>query len=190
MSGDCAAPADVGDAAEPTRQVWHFGLLIPVLFAVITSHWLAARPLMIAPFNNVAFAGPAPRGLVSAYGEDEWSVVIHRSDWSPPVAAALGHTGPGRPPRLGWVVREWSVLTLPIAGWRQSALAVVAEDAYGYKLIPLTDAEQQALAARGAVGWLPWWRFTWGWLVIALFAGFVRGELHWQARRRAIMGIL
>lgn len=183
---------DGAEGREPTRQVWHFGLLVAFVFALIASHLLARRPLMVASFNNVAPAGALPasvRADLAAWQLSDWSIVIHRSDWTPPVARLLGHTRAG-PPRLGWVVHQWSVLTLPVVGWRQSDLAVVLEDDYGYRLSALTPEQRAAVDKAGAVGWFPWWRVGWGWLPIALFAGFAWGELRWQARRRALLGVM
>ena len=180
------------EVGEPTRQVWHFALLIAFVFVLVGSHLLGRRPLMIASFNNVAPAGQLPasvRADLAWWQTQDWSIVIHRSDWIPPVGNALGHTRKG-PPRLGWVVHEWSVLTLPVAGWRTSELAVVAEDDYGYRLSALTPEQRAAVDEAGAAGWFPWWRSTWGWAAIALFAGFVWAELRWQAKRRALLGVM
>lgn len=171
---------------EPRRQVWHFALLVPAIFAMLASQLLGARPLFYGAFNNVAPAGVAPASMTP----DDWTLTVHRSDWRPPIAASLGHTTPDRPARLGWVVREFSVLSMPIAGWRQSPLAAYREDAYGYRVAGLY-ADQLAAAARdGAAGWFPWWRFVWGWLPLLAVAAFVRAELGWQARRRDVLGII
>lgn len=171
---------------EPRRQVWHFALVILFGFAVIASELLARRPLLYGAFNNVAPAGVAPASMAP----DDWSLIVHRSDWNPPVAALLGHARADRPARIGWTVREWSLLSLPLIGWRQSDLAVFREDAYGYRMAGLTDGQRVALARTDAVGRFPWWRYIWGWLPLAALASFVRAELGWQARRRALLGIM
>ena len=176
----------IDDLPEPPRQVWHFALIVLFCFAVLISEAVARRPLLYGLFNNVAPAGKAPPEL----RPDDWSLTIHRSDWNPLVATLLGHARADRPARLGWVVREWSVLSLPLAGWRQSDLAVFTEDGYGYRMAGLTEAQRADLDRRGLIGWFPWWRFVWGWLPIGALAGFVRAELHWQSRRRALLGII
>lgn len=172
------------DEREPPRQVWHFALIVLFGFAVIGSELLARRPLLYGAFNNVAPAGVAPATM----RPDDWSLTIHRSDWAPPIAMLPGHARADRPARLGWVVREWSLLSLPIAGWRQSNLAVFTEDGYGYRMAGLTP--EQLRKAEGGVGWFPWWRHLWGWLPFAALAGFVWAELRWQARRRELLGII
>lgn len=175
---------------EPPRAVAHFGLLILVGFMVVASLLVSTRAPTLASFNNVAIAGPVPAGVkLTDYGDD-WSVLIHRSDWRAPVAALLGHTTRGRPPRLGWVVREWSFLGLPLFATRQGDLAAVKEDEYGYRLVGLTNEEQAAVAAKGGPGLYPFWRYSWGLLAIAAVAAWVWLEFRWQARRRAALGLI
>ena len=169
---------------EPTRQVWHFALLVFAAFAMILSQAVARRPVLYGAFNNVAPAGTAPASVAP----DDWSLTVHRSDWSPMVAGLLGHTRADRPARLGWTVREWSLLSMPLAGWRQSDLAVFTEDDYGYRMAGLTPDQHAALDHMA--GWFPWWRFVWGWLPLAAFGGFVLAELRWQDRRRALSGVM
>lgn len=156
---------------------------------VIGSLVLSSRPPTLASFNNVAAAGPLPPGFVSAYGDD-WSLAIHRSDWKPDIAAMLGLPGKARTPHLGWVVREWSFLGLPLFAYRQSDLAVVREDEYGFRLAGLTDDEAHAIARAGSVRWFPFWRYSWGLLAAAFVAVWIWLELRWQARRRAILGLI
>ena len=177
------------DAPEPTREVRHYALLILFMVTMIVSQFVAQRPLLYGLHNNVAFVGVAPADVVPDPGED-WSVMIRRNDWRPPIAALLGHGRSGRPVRLGWVVRQGSLFSLPLFGWRISELAVVTEDGYGYRISGLSPDQRAALERRGAIGWLPWWRLGWGWLPFAALAGFVWGELRWQARRRALLGIM
>ena len=174
--------------AEPRRQVWHFALLVAFVWIVFASELLARRPVLYGLFNNVAPAGPAPRGVAPLFEED-WSAIVHRSDWSPPVARLLGHDR-RRAARLGWVVREASVLSLPLAGWRPGDQpALVVEDSYGYRLTGLTPEQLRAVTTRGLPPF-PWWRCVWGWLPLAAFAGFAAAELRWQARRRELMGVI
>lgn len=174
------------EGREPPRQVWHFALIVVAAFALLASAFLGSRPLLYGMTNNVAPAGTAPAGL----WPDDWSVTIARRDWNAPASALLGHGRPGRPARLGWVVREATLLSLPLGAWRQSDVAVFTEDAYGYRLAGLTPEQLADLDRRGAVGWFQWWRFVWGWLPLAAFAGFVWAELGWQARRRALLGLM
>ena len=177
-----------GEGREPPRQVWHFGLLLAVMFVLLVSHLVSARPMMIASFNNVAPAGDLPPAVTDVM--DDWSAVIHRSDWKAPIARALGHAANDRRVRLGWVVREWSFMTLPLFAWRQSDLAAFREDLYGYRLLGLTDGQLGAIERSIGRPWFPWWRFAWGWLVIAALAAFIWAELRWQARRRALLGLI
>ena len=103
-------------AREPTRDVWHFGLLALVGFMIVASLVLSTRSPILASYNNVAVAGRPPAGVVPPIGQD-WMTTIHRSDWRPKVALALGRTGKGEGVRLGWIVRQWSFLGLPLAGF-------------------------------------------------------------------------
>lgn len=174
------------DVTEPPRQVWHFALIVLFGFAVIVSQVAGRRPLLYGMFNNIAPAGEAP----AAMRPDDWSVTIRRNDWSPPIAALLGFTRPERPARLGWAVREASLLSLPLFAWRQSDVAAFTEDGYGYRMAGLTQEQRAALDRRGAVGWFPWWRYVWGWLPLAALVGFIWAELRWQDRRRALLSII
>lgn len=173
---------------EPPRQVWHFGLLVLVGLMIMASLALSKRPPILASFNNVAPAGRPPAGTVPPIGED-WSAVIHRSDWTPMAAKLLRRLGEGEGVRLGWVVREWSFLGLPLLAFRQGELAAFETDSYGYRLAGLT-VEQQAAVERAGTPWFPWWRFAWGWLAVAAVAGFGWAELRWQARRREALGLI
>ena len=179
----------MSDTAEPPRQVWHFLLLVPVAFALLASALLSGRPVLLASFNNVALAGPAPAAVVPDFGSD-WSAIVHRSDWRAPIAQALGHPDLRRPPRLGWPVRQWSFLSLPLGAYRQGPLLAAKEDGYGYRLYGLTDEQIGAIDRAGATPWYPWWRYGWGWLVIACVAAFAWAELRWQARRREMLGLI
>ncbi|WP_419809175.1 hypothetical protein [Sphingomonas sp.] len=174
---------------EPVRQVWHFALLALVGFMVIACLALSGRAPLLTSFNNVAPAGPVPAGIVPDYGDD-WSVIIHRSDWNARAATLLGRTGEGNPLRMGWVVREWSFLGLPLFATRQGDLAVFKEDSYGYRLAGLTEDQRAAIERRGGPGWFPFWRHCWGWIAVAAVAVFAWAELRWQARRRAVLGIM
>lgn len=176
----------IDDTAEPPRQVWHFALVVMFGFALVVSQFAGQRPLFYGMFNNVAPAGEAP----AAMRPDDWSLTIRRSDWSPALAALIGYTRPERPARLGWVVREGSLLSFPLFAWRQSELTVYTEDGYGYRMAGLTTEQRAAVERAGAVGWFPWWRHVWGWLPLAALAGFIWAELRWQDRRRALMGII
>ena len=177
-----------GEMVEPPRQVAHFVLLVFVGFLTVASLMLSTRGPTLASLNNVAPAGAAPAGVVPPIGDD-WSAVVHRSDWNPAAATALGRTGLGEGVRLGWVVRQWSFLGLPLFAFRQGELAAFETDAYGYRLVGLTP-EQLAAVDRAGTPWFPWWRFAWGWLAVAAVAGFAWAELRWQARRRAILGLI
>ena len=174
---------------EPPRAVAHWGLAIAAAFMVIASMALSARPLMFGTFNNVAPAGAVPSGVALTDYGDDWSVIIHRSDWRLPIAAALGYLRE-RPARLGWIVHEWSLFSLPLFATRQSDLAAVKEDAYGYRLVGLTDAERAAVTAKGGPGVFPFWRYCWGLLAVAAVAAAIWLEFRWQARRRAVLGLM
>jgi hypothetical protein len=174
---------------EPPRQVAHFALLILVGFTIAGSVILSGRAVTLASFNNVAPGGPAPRALTPV-SSDDWTVIIHRSDWKPPIAKLLGRDGAGQPPRLGWIVREWSFLSLPLVAYRQSDLAVFREDGYGYRLSGLMPDQIAAMKRSGQPPWFPWWRYTWGWLAVAAVAGFAWAELRWQAKRRQMLGLI
>ena len=175
-------------AREPTRDVWHFGLLALVGFMIVASLVLSTRSPILASYNNVAVAGRPPAGVVPPIGQD-WMTTIHRSDWRPKVALALGRTGKGEGVRLGWIVRQWSFLGLPLAGFRMSTLTAFETDEYGYRVIGLT-VDQYAAIDREGTPWFPWWQVGWGWLAIAAVAGFAWAELRWQARRRAALGLI
>ncbi len=173
---------------EPPRQVWHFFLLAAAVIVITASHLVSARPLMISSFNNVAPAGDLPATVTDV--PDDWSALIQRRVWKPPFAAMLGHHADARRIRLGWVVRGWSFMTLPLFARRQSDLAAFRETPYGYALFGLSTEQLRQVDAAGATPWFPWWRFTWGWLVLAAVAGFGWAELRWQARRRAMLGLI
>lgn len=177
-----------GERPEPPRQVWHFPLLIALAFVILVSHLVSDRPMMIASFNNVAPVGDLPPAVTDVI--DDWSITIHRSDWNGPVALALGRTGDGRRVRLGWVVREWSLMTLPLFAYRQSDLAAFREDMYGYRLLGLTPGQLRVVATATGTPWFPWWRFAWGWLAVTALGLFVWAELRWQARRRALLELI
>ena len=174
---------------EPPRQVGHFALLIAAAFTLIISAFASGRPMALGGFNNVAVVGSPPAGMRFAWAED-WSVVIHRSDWNPAIAKALGRTGEGQGPRLGWIIREWSFFSLPLFAWRQSDLSLVKEDAYGYQLSALTDEERRTIEQRGGPGLFPFWRYCWGLLVPLAVAAAIAMEFRWQARRRAMLGLI
>lgn len=174
---------------EPPRQVGHFSLLIAAAFLLFISAFASGRPMALGGFNNVAVVGPPPAGMRFAWAED-WSVVIHSSDWRPAIAKALGRTGEEQGLRLGWIIREWSFFSLPLLAWRQSELTLVKQDAYGYQLSALTEEERRAIEQRGGAGPFPFWRYCWGLLVPLAVAGWVWLEFRWQARRRAAMGLI
>ena len=179
---------DLTGEDEPPRQVWHFALLVLVGLTVVASLALSGRSPLLSSFNNVAPAGAPPAGVVPPIGED-WGTFIHRSDYRPAAAKLLGRMGEGQGVRLGWVVRQWSFLGLPLVGYRQGELAAFEENSGGYKLVGLTD-EQRAAIDRAGAPWFPWWRVGWGWLAVAAVAGFAGAELRWQARRRAALGLI
>lgn len=178
---------DTDEPREPPRAVAHFFFLVLVGFMVIGSLALSARPPILASFLNVAPGRAAPAGVADPV---DWSLTIHRSDWRPGVARLLGRIRTAPAPRLGWVVREWSFLGLPLFAIRQSDVSVYREDEVGYRLAGLTDAERQAVERAGGAGLFPFWRYVWGWIAVAAVALFAWAELRWQAWRRAILGIL
>lgn len=176
----------------PVRQVWHFGLLALVGLAVMASVLLSARPPTLASMYNVVLRAPLPRTQMGQWRA--YSVWIPKTDWRPPVAAALGRTGEGAPPRLGYLVRQWTFLGLPLVATRKSDLLVVKEDERQYSLGGTFEEEEQALArqpgGRPGLGLFPFWRFCWGWLAVAAVGVFAWAELRWQTRRRALLGIM
>lgn len=177
---------------EPVRQVWHFGLLALVGLMVMASLALSARPPTLASMYNVVVRGPLPdTGMAQYRVYNAW---IPKTDWRPEIAARLGRTGAGAPPRLGYLVRQWTFLGLPLVAFRQGDFIAVREDARQYSLGGLYDEEDQALArqpgGKPGFGLFPFWRFCWGWLAVAAVGVFAWAELNWQARRRALLGIM
>lgn len=135
---------------EPPRAVAHVAWLVLGGFMVVASLLLSERAPTLARFN-VAPGGPVPAGVPHVFGND-WSLVIHRSDWRPAIAKALGRTDEEQPLRLGWVVREWSFLGLPLFAYRPSGLAAYRTDRYGYRVSALIVDEVAAIRARGGPG--------------------------------------
>ena len=177
---------------EPVRQVWHFGLLALVGLAVMASLVLSARPPTLASMYNVVFRAPLPRTEMGRWRA--YSVWVPKTDWRPEVAVAIGRTGEVEPPRLGYLVRQWTFLGLPLVATRKSDLLVIKENARQYSLGGMFEEEEQALVGqpdgKPGFGLFPFWRFCWGWLAVAAVAMFAWAELAWQARRRALLGIM
>jgi hypothetical protein len=190
----------IDEPREPPRAVAHFALLVLIGFMVVISAALSQRPVTLASLPHIAHVADVPthrtqeqlRWFVQSYGA--W---LPKTDWRPPIAAALGRNGdapPGRL-RLGYAVRVWTFLSLPMFAYKEGGYAVYLDQPGQYRALALSeeglaDLERET-GRRFWAGWFfPFWRYSWGLIAVAALAGFAVLELRWQARRRAILGVM
>lgn len=184
---------------EPPRQVAHFLLLVAVAFLIIASVALSGRPVLRAGVPNLVHVAdiPSRAGLAQLQNYTEaFGAVLPKTDWRPGIGRLLGRDGSAAgPPRLGYWVRGYSFLGLPLFARKEGGYSLYLDRPGSYRVVPLGD-EGLDLLARQAGGrfwqgwWFPWWRFSWGLVAPLLIAAFVWAELRWQARRRGILGLI
>lgn len=188
------------EPAEPPRQVAHFALLILVGLMIVGSLALSRRPPTLASMPLVVHVADIPPHdallQLGAYTELYGALVPH-TDWRPQVAALLGRTGDATdaPPRLGYWVRQWTFLGLPIFARKESGYSVYFDRPDYIRAAPLSEEglaqlEKQTGSRFWAGWWFPFWRFSWGLLAVAAVGGWVWLEFRWQAKRRTLMGLI
>lgn len=186
---------------EPPRQVAHFALLILVGFLIAGSFVLSGRPVMLASLPHIAFVADVPRHR----HEDQLATftavagaLLPKTDWRPPIAVALGKVGEVGTvrPKLGYWVRSWTFLGLPMFAVTEGGYAVYLDRPGYYRAVPLGEGGEAELIRQtgGRRFWGSWlwsyWRHCWGLLAPIGVAVFAWAEFRWQAKRRAILGLI
>ena len=96
---------------------------------------------------------------------------------------------------LGYSIREVSVLGMPLMAYRENGY-VVYIDGPGWFVMSTIDSDHlKRLEAEAGVplsrGFLmPFWQYSWGWLLMIMIVAWLAHEVRARIRRRAQTGIL
>jgi hypothetical protein len=115
--------------------------------------------------------------------------VIPKARYSPPLGLTVepSPSEPDAPPRLGYSIREVSLLGMPLLAYREAGFVLYVDDGNQFAMVPLDDdgiklLESQAGAPLSRNFTFPYWRYGWGLSLFVLIA--LWGVLQLNARRR------
>jgi hypothetical protein len=188
------------DRREPPRQVGHFALLIFVGLLIVASLALSRRPPVLASLPHIAFVAEVPRhrheDQLAAFAQ-VYGAFIPKTDWRPDVAVLLERDRPQAMARLrlGYWVRSWTFLGLPMFAVKEGGYTVYLDRPGHYRAVALgKTGEAELIKQTGSRFWGSWWpaywRYCWGLLAPMAVGAWIWLELRWQARRRMAMGLI
>lgn len=106
-------------------------------------------------------------------------------------------TPPGEPApvRLGYNYRTLSLLKLPLLAYRDLGFVLYDDNGMRQRMIPLDDDYMKLLAEEageplGQGYAFPFWRYVWGWLIVAALAAALVSWRHEEAAKRLALGII
>lgn len=197
-----AREREIPPPGQALRQAM-IGMLVVALVAV---ELLSSRPLNATSALRVLPVADIParadlsqlRRFVDAYA---FMVIEPRrqlnflsaATMTPPTTAPVAV--PDDTPRLGYLIREFSFLGMPIYAQRDPGFALYQKGTGAYRVLPL-DRDGLDLLAKHAGSHLetgyvfPVWEHSWGWLFVIGFLGVLGLEMRARARHRDAMGIM
>ena len=169
------------------------GLMVLVFAAVFI---LSGRPFFPANTPRVHEIALLPEGQtmaeIRAYG-GYGSALLPYNAKEQAQRAPREYDYEGRAPvRIGWSFREVSFLKLPLWAYKEHGVVVFADTPAGFRITLLQDDQFDRLKAQVGQDYrrsaFPYWRFMWGWLVVAGFIAIPLLQLREHARWREAEG--
>ena len=203
MTDVAFADAEAEVEAVLPRRRWSIAqvvLAILIVAMVVATQFYSHAPRMLTNRPWVLKVADIPArvniGRIHDYIDAE-NVTIPKKRYSPPLGLKEEQPAPTpeSPPMLGYSIREVSVLGMPLMAYRENGY-VLYIDGPGWFVMSKIDSDHlKRLEAEAGVplsrGFsMPFWRYSWGWLLMIMIGAWLALEVRARIRRRAQTGIL
>jgi hypothetical protein len=182
------------------RNIAQLVVIALIIALIVVTQIFSHRPRMMTsrPWIEPVADIPARANLNELRHYVAFSqVYLPKRRYSPPFGLTVDvpPPAPDSPPRLGYSIREVSLLGMPLAGYREEGFVVYVDRPDAFEMAPLGDdglklLEQKAGAALSQGFSFPYWRYYWGWSLFVLLAAWGVLEIRRRARYRAESGIM